>query len=172
MKKDLKKLQREESDVYDKEFEEWEREIHSVQEKIQDITNRLEMGNDGEWHILDEDLCKNHEYKDCSTEEYNEFFRIAKLVMVDDEDCAKLSAFLKENDAVKENVVYICKLFMVTHSATISMIQRHIRVGYVKAGRIIEGFEKIGVVVSDGGIFGKKVVYKQLSKLNRILGAE
>ena len=153
-------------------YEEWEQEIERVEEEIEDIKDKLEIGKDGKWHVVDENLTKSPKQKDCPTEKYKEFFQIAKSVIVDNEDGAKLSNYLTENEAIKENITYLCKLIMATNSASISMLQRRMEIGYHKAGEIIVGLEEIGVVTPFDGANARKIIYEQLWKLKPYLEIE
>lgn len=169
----LEELECEEPDEDDEEtYEEWEQEVERVEEEIEEIKDKLEIGNDGKWYVAHADLPKSPKQRDCPTEKYKEFFQIAKSVIVDNEDGAKLSNYLAENEAIKESVTYLCKLIMATNSASISMIQRRMEMGYNKAGEIIEGLEEIGVVTPFDGANARKLVYGQLWKLKPFLEIE
>ena len=87
-------------------------------------------------------------------------------------DDAKLSNYFAENEAIKESITYLCKLFMATNSASISMIQRRMEIGYNKAGEIIEGFEEIGAITPFNGTSARKIIYGQLWKLKPFLEIE
>ena len=153
-------------------YEEWEQEVERVEEEIEEIKDKLEIGNDGKWYVASADLPKSPKQRDCPTEKYKEFFQIAKSVIVDNEDGAKLAAYLEENDAIKESITYICKLIIATHSASISMIQRRMEMGYNKAGEIIAGLEEIGVITPFDGANARKIIYGQLWKLKPYLEIE
>lgn len=169
----VEELECEEPDEDDEEaYEEWEQEIERVAEEIKDIKDKLEIRNDGKWHVVSENLPNSPKQKDCPTEKYKEFFQIAKSVIIDNEDGAKLSNYLAENEGIKENITYLCKLIMATNSASISMIQRRMQIGYNKAGVIIEGFEEMGVITPFDGVYARGIIYGQLWKLKRFLEIE
>ncbi len=167
----LEELECEESDEDEKEtYEEWEQEIERVEEKIEEIKDKLEIGNDGKWYDVSAVLPKSSKQRDCPTEKYKEFFQVAKSVIVDNGDGAKLSNYLAENEAIKESVLYLCRLIMATNSVSISMFQRRMGVGYNKAGKIVEGLEDIGIITPFDGVHARKLIYEQLWKLKPFLG--
>lgn len=169
----LEGLECEEPDEDDEEaHEEWEQEVERVEEEIEEIKEKLEIGNDGKWCVASADWPKSPKQRDCSIEKYKEFFQIAKSVIVDNEDGAKLSNYLAENEAIKESMTYLCKLIIATNSASISIIQRRMEISYNKAGVIIEGLEEIGAVTPFDGVNARKLVYGQLWKLKPFLEIE
>lgn len=104
-----------------------------------------------------------------SIDEYKEFFVIAKSVIIDKEDDAKLFDYLKNNEAIKEKITNVCKLFIEKDRVSCSAVQRCLNMGYVMAIKIVDWFEEIGIVTYDDDLKIKKVDYKQLWKLNRFL---
>ena len=77
-----------------------------------------------------------------------------------------------KNEGIRESITYICKLLIKTENASISMIQRRMKVGYCKAGEIIEGLEKMGVVTPFDGLYARKIIYGRLWKLKPFLQIE
>lgn len=164
----LSDLEDEEPDEEDEDaYEEWEEEIDEIEEVIYEIEERLEE--------LEQKAVKNSidlprpKQKDCPNVRYAEFFNVAKAVLVDNEDETQLIEYLKNNNAIKESIVYVCELIERKDSLSIAMIQRCMDIGYSKAGQIVDGLESIGIATPFNGVSGRKVVKEQLEKLKSYL---
>ena len=60
---------------------------------------------------------------------------------------------------------------MQTDTASVSMIQRRLRVGYTRAGRLIDMLERRGVISGYEGSKPRQVLITE-ADLDRVLGAE
>ena len=75
---------------------------------------------------------------------------------------------LKEEVATKDSLEYdekydkAVELVANTKQASISMVQRHLRIGYNRAARIIEKMEEEGVVGPSDGVKPRKVLINRL----------
>lgn len=108
--------------------------------------------------------------KTMSKDEYEAFFEIAKGVLVDNQADKELVKFLENNPAVKEEMIEIIRVFEKTKSVSISMIQRYRKFGYNKAGRMLEGFEKMGTITPFDGSGARQEIKIPMQRLKAYLG--
>ena len=166
----LEELEIQEPEEEDEEdYEEWEAEIEEVKEEIENLLEKLKIGESGIADILMGDQQKEGKPKTCSNEKYDEFFKVAKSVLVVNSDEQKLIKFFTDNKDVAENIVYICNLLIRNQSASISMLQRRLDIGYNKAGKIIDGLEEIRVVSPFNHAYARKINYEQILKLKSFI---
>ena len=79
-------------------------------------------------------------------------------VITESEKEKALSEELEYDEKYDEAVALITK----TGQASISMIQRHLRIGYNRAARIIEIMEKEGIVGPSDGVKPREVIVRGL----------
>jgi DNA segregation ATPase FtsK/SpoIIIE, S-DNA-T family len=84
--------------------------------------------------------------------------------MKPDYDSTIMTQVTKEEDAVEEDDIELdekyeraVELVIQTGQASISMIQRKLRVGYNRAARMIEAMEKNGIVGPSDGVKARDV---------------
>ena len=156
---ELDDLEDEEPDDSDEDaYEEWEDEVEELEEQIDEVKEKLEDMSEIKANIA-------FTYATCITEKYIEFTKVAKPVLLYGENENCLLEYLSQNENVKNSILDICNLILAANSVSISMIQRKLKIGYNKAGVIVEMLEELDAVTPFTGVCARKVKIDQLIKI-------
>lgn len=133
------------------EYEIWERRVAKLEWQIRELKDKLKSAN---------------ALSRCSSEKYEEFFAIAESIFINGEDESKLSQYLTQNETIKNNISFLYKLITTKNAISISMVQYYMDVGFITAGAIVDGLEKIRIASPfDEKSKSRKINYEQLQKL-------
>lgn len=137
------------------EYEIWERRVAKLEWQISELKDKLKSAN---------------ALGRCSNEKYEEFFAIAESTFINGEDESKLSQYLAQNETIKNNISFLYKLITTKNAVSISMVQYYMDVGFITAGTIVDGLEKIRIASPfDEKSKSRKINYEQLQKLKQLL---
>jgi DNA segregation ATPase FtsK/SpoIIIE-like protein len=105
----------------------------------------------------------------CSIKKYDEFFEVAKSVLVMNEDENKLIKYFADNKDVTESISYVFILIIRRQGVSVSGLQRDLNIAFPKAMRIADGLEEIGVVFPYNDKGARKINYEQILRLKSFI---
>lgn len=145
-------------DSYKKEYEAWEERIVDLEDEIDEVKEKLEGFKESKLNIELSGVV-------CLKEEYLEFAKIAKPVVIDGAEANLLVKYLAQNESVKKSILDICNLILAANSVSISLIQRKLMIGYHKAGIIVDMLEELDAITPFNDMCARKVKAERLLKI-------
>jgi transcriptional regulator with XRE-family HTH domain len=143
-------------------FEEDQASKEKKQEKLEKCAN-------GILDILMKNLQNKSKPRTCSIKKYDEFFEVAKSVLVMNEDENKLIKYFADNKDVTESISYVFILIIRRQGVSVSGLQRDLNIAFPKAMRIADGLEEIGVVFPYNDKGARKINYEQILRLKSFI---
>lgn len=105
-----------------------------------------------------------------ATDDFEKFAELVVAEIETDDRDNKITTFLDEHEQLHLDFIRVLNILEETNSASISLIQRRLSVGYNKAGRMLDALEKMGVVTEFNGACARKIKIARLQKIKELLG--
>ena len=103
-------------------------------------------------------------------DDFEQFTELVATEFGTEDGDEKITAFLNEHEKVKADLISVWKILDDAKSVSISLVQRKMSVGYNKAGRILDGLEKMDVITEFNGACARKIKDKKFNKMKAFLG--
>lgn len=144
-------------------------EESNIEEEIYEIEKKLEGYKQTEEK---EKTCLEAQpvYWNLSTDVFEAFCELAKDGIVKNEK--EITKLLEDNEELKPNLESLFTLVGQSGGASISLFQRRLSIGYCKAGVLIDGLEKIGVITGFDGAKARKIIQDNFNAFKEYLGIE
>lgn len=163
LKEEFGELEEEEPDEAEEEaYEEWEQRKDALEREIENLEEKLGLKKREEEKVV-------FAYETVSTGRYAEFAKIGRSVFVDGEDKKTLIEYIAQNDDIRKSILDVCNLILSMNCVSISMLQRKLKIGYNKAGSLVEVLEGLGAITPFDGVHARGIHAEQILKIKTVL---